>query len=142
MVEKMKRRLPLPNISSEPKDVRQRVEALEVIMERLIDIPGTNRKVGLDVIMDFVPVVGPTVAAVIGGYLAWEARNLGMSKWQMTRMAGNIGVDWLLGLIPFVGAVPDYFFRSNSRNLRIIKKHLDKQHPETGIIDVAGRSVE
>ena len=87
MVEKIRRRLPMPNISSEPKDVRQRVEALEVIMERLIDIPGTNRKVGLDVIMDFVPVVGPTVAAVIGSYLAWEARNLGMSKWAMTRMA-------------------------------------------------------
>ena len=142
MVERMKRRLPLPNISSEPKDVRQRVEALEVIMERLIDIPGTNRKVGLDVIMDFVPVVGPTVAAVIGSYLAWEARNLGMSKWAMTRMAGNIGVDWLLGLIPFVGAVPDYFFRSNTRNLRIIKRHLDMHHPETGIVDVAGRPVE
>ena len=139
MVERMKRRLPLPTISSEPKDVRQRVEALEVIMERLIDIPGTNRKVGLDVIMDFVPVVGPTVAAVIGSYLAWEARNLGMSKWAMTRMAGNIGVDWLLGLIPFVGAVPDYFFRSNSRNLRIIKRHLDKHHPETGILDVGAR---
>ena len=142
MVERMKRRLPLPNISSEPKDVRQRIEALEVIMERLIDIPGTNRKVGLDVIMDFVPVVGPTVAAVIGSYLAWEARNLKMSKWQMTRIAGNIGVDWLLGLIPFVGAVPDYFFRSNSRNLRIIKRHLDKHHADTGILDVGARQVE
>lgn len=141
MVEKMKRRLPMPNISSEPKDVRQRVEALEVIMERLIDIPGTNRKVGLDVIMDFVPVIGPTVAAVIGSYLAWEARNLGMSKWHMTRMAGNIGVDWLLGLIPVVGAVPDYFFRSNSRNLRIIKRHLDKHHPETGIVDIPARPI-
>ncbi len=65
-------------------------------MERLIDIPGTNRKVGLDVIMDFVPVIGPTVAAILGGYLAWEARNLGMSKWTMARMASNIGVDWLL----------------------------------------------
>lgn len=142
MVEPPKRRLPLPNISSEPRDVRQRVEALEVIMERLIDIPGTNRKVGLDVIMDFVPVIGPTVAAVIGGYLAFEARNLGMSKWHMARMATNIGVDWLLGLIPFVGAVPDYFFRSNSRNLRIIKRHLDKHHPETGIIDVSGKIIE
>ena len=142
MVEPPKRRLPLPNISSEPRDVRQRVEALEVIMERLIDIPGTNRKVGLDVIMDFVPVIGPTVAAVIGGYLAFEARNLGMSKWHMARMATNIGVDWLLGLIPFVGAVPDYFFRSNSRNLRIIKRHLDKHYPETGIIDVSGKIIE
>ncbi|HVM21966.1 MAG TPA: DUF4112 domain-containing protein, partial [Sphingomicrobium sp.] len=57
--------------------------------------------------------------------------------WQMTRMAGNIGVDWLLGLIPFVGAVPDFFFRSNTRNLRIIKRHLEKHYPGATTIDAA-----
>ena len=140
MVERMRRTsIPLPNLSKEPKDVRQRVEALEHIMEGLFEIPGTNRKVGLDTLLSLVPVLGSSTAAVIGAYLAWESRNLGMSKWQMTRMAGNIGVDWLLGLIPFIGVIPDYFFRSNTRNARIIKKHLDKHHPETGIIDVKPR---
>ena len=47
-------------------------------------------------------------------------------------MAGNVGVDWLLGLIPCVGAIPDFFFRSNTRNLRIIKRHLDKHHAGNG----------
>ncbi len=56
-------------------------------------------------------------------------------------MAGNIGFDWMLGLIPWVGAIPDLFFRSNTRNLRIIKRHLDRHHPETGIIDAAARPV-
>ena len=74
--------------------------------------------------------------AALGSYFVWEARNLGMSKWQMARMGGNVGTDFLLGLIPWIGAVPDYFFKSNSRNLRIIKRHLDKYHPETAIIDV------
>ena len=129
------RRGSLPPMDSDPASVRQRIEALERVLERLVVIPGINRPVGLDVILDFLPGVGPTVAAAMGAYLAWEARNLGMSKWQVGRMAGNIGVDWLLGLIPFVGAVPDFFFRSNTRNLRIIKRHLDKHHP-------AGATVE
>ncbi len=128
--------IPLDN---SPQSVRARVEALEKVMEGLIAIPGTNRKVGLDVILDFVPVVGPTAAAAIGAYLAWEARNLGMSKMAMTRMAGNIGVDWLLGLIPWVGAVPDFFFRSNTRNLKIIKRHLDRHHAGTATIDAPSR---
>ena len=114
--------------------MRTRIEGLEHVLERMVVIPGINRPVGLDVILDFVPGVGPTVAAALGGYMAWEARNLGMSKWQIGRMA-DIGVDWLLGLIPFVGAVPDFFFRSNTRNLRMIKRHLDKHHP-------AGATVE
>ncbi len=131
-----------PTMAKEPKAVRARIEALEKVMEQLFVIPGLNRKVGLDVILDLVPVVGTTAAAALGTYLAWEARNLGMSKTAVARMAGNIGFDWALGLIPWVGAIPDLFFRSNTRNLRIIKRHLDKHHPETGIIDAKARSAE
>jgi hypothetical protein len=109
---------------------------MELLLERAFTIPGTSYKIGLDVLLDLVPVVGSTAGAALGSYMIWEARNLGMSKWQMTRMGGNVGTDFLLGLIPWVGAIPDYFFKSNTRNLRIIKRHLDKHHPETGVIDV------
>jgi hypothetical protein len=131
----------MPRLGTDPASVRQRIEALEKIMERLITIPGTNRGVGLDVILDLVPFAGSTAGALIGAYMAWEARNLGMSKWEMSRMAGNIGVDWALGLIPWVGAIPDFLFRSNTRNLRIVKRHLDKHHPATAMVpgEVTGR---
>ena len=128
-------RLPFPGLGSDPKSVRMRVEALERILERLFILPGINRPVGLDVILDLVPFAGSTAGAVLGAYMAWEARNLGMSKWQLTRMAGNVGVDFLLGLIPWVGAIPDFLFRSNTRNLRIIKRHLDKHHAGTATIE-------
>ena len=129
-----------PGLGSDPQSVRKRIEGLERIMERLIVIPGLNRPVGLDVVLDLVPFAGSTAGAVLGAYLTWEARNLGMSKWQMARMAGNVGVDWLLGLIPWVGAVPDFFFRSNSRNLRIVRRHLDKHHAGTATIDAPAAS--
>ena len=128
-------RPPLPGFGRDPASVRQRVEAMEKLLERLFVVPGLNRPVGLDVILDLVPVAGSTAAAVIGAYIVWEGRNLGMSKWHMSRMAGNVGIDWLLGLIPFVGAIPDFFFRSNTRNLRIIKRYLDKHHAGTATID-------
>lgn len=128
-------RRPLPGLGTDPQSVRRRVEALERVMERLVVIPGINRPVGLDAILSLVPFAGTTAGAVLGAYMTWEARNLGMSKWQMTRMAGNVGTDWLLGLIPVIGAVPDFFFRSNSRNLRIIKRHLDKHHAAGATIE-------
>jgi hypothetical protein len=128
-----------PGLGSDPQSVRTRVEAMERLLERAITIPGTKQTVGLDVILDLVPFAGSTAAAVLGAYMTWEARNLGMSKWQMTRMAGNIGVDWLLGLIPWVGAIPDFFFKSNTRNLRIIKRHLDRHHAGTATIEAKPR---
>jgi len=124
-------------LGTDPQSVRRRVEAMEQLLERLIVIPGINKPVGLDVILDLVPVVGDVAAAALGAYIVWEAKNLGMSKTQIARMAGNVGFDWLLGLIPWVGAVPDFFFRSNTRNLRIIRKHLDKHHANTATVDVA-----
>jgi hypothetical protein len=80
-------------------------------------------------------VAGDVVAAALGAWIVWEARNLGMSKWHIARMGGNVGVDFLLGAIPWIGAIPDFFFRSNSRNLRIVRNWLDKHHPETRVVE-------
>jgi hypothetical protein len=134
-------RIPRPDISQivpmgrDPASVRKRIEGMEHLLEGLIKIPGTNQKLGLDVILDLVPGVGDVVGAALGAYMVWEARNLGMKKSQMARMFGNVGIDFVLGLIPWVGAVPDFFFRSNTRNMKIIRRHLDKHHPSTAVIE-------
>ena len=125
----------MPDISRDPQAVRTRVEAMEKILERAFVIPGINRPVGVDSIVGLIPVVGDVGAALMGAYIVWEARNLGMSRLQLTRMAANVGFDTALGAIPFAGDIFDFFWRSNSRNLRIIRKHLDKHHPGTRTIE-------
>ena len=134
-----KMRREMPSMGSDPASVRQRVEAMEKILERMFVVPGINKPIGLDVILDLVPGLGTVSAAVLGSYIAWEARNLGLSKWQVARMAGNIGFDMMLGAIPWIGAIPDFFFQSNTRNLRIIKRHLDKHHPDSRMIDIEAK---
>ena len=132
------KRLPFPGLGTDPASVRQRVEAMEKLLERLFVIPGTRQSVGLDAILDVVPVLGDVAAAALGTYIVWEARNLGMSKWQMARMTGNVGLNWALGLfsvVPVVGVIPTLLFRSNSKNLKIIKRHLDKHHAATATIE-------
>lgn len=122
-------------LGSDPMSVRRRIEALERVLEHAFALPGTSRKIGLDAVVGLVPVAGDVIAAALGLYLVWEARNLGMSKWQLARMTANVGVDTALGAIPFAGDLFDFVFRSNTRNLRIIRKHLDRHHPQTRIIE-------
>lgn len=119
----------------DPAAIRRRIEAMEMLLERSFVIPGVNRAIGLDSIVGLVPVVGDVITAAMGAYIVWEARNLGMPKWQLWRMAGNIGFDALVGAVPVAGDLFDLMFRSNSRNLRIIRRHLDKHHPATGVIE-------
>jgi len=121
-------RLPL---GRDPASVRARVEAMEKLLERSFTVPGLNRPVGLDFVIGLVPVVGDALAAALGSWIVWEARNLGLSKFQIARMAGNVGFDFVLGLVPVVGDAADFLFRSNSRNLKLIRRHLDRHHPAT-----------
>jgi hypothetical protein len=125
----------MPGLERDAASVRRRVEAMEALLERAFTIPGINRPVGLDSIVGLVPVIGDVVTAAMGAWIVWEARNLGMSKFQLTRMAANVGFDSLLGAVPLVGDAFDFFYRSNTRNLKIIRRHLDKHHPSTVTID-------
>lgn len=129
------------NVARDPASVRRRVEAMEVLLERVFTVPGTNFRVGLDSVVGLVPVLGDVVTAAMGAWLIWEAKNLGMSKWHLARMTGNVGFDAAIGLIPFAGDAFDFLFKSNTRNLRIIKRWLDKNHPATKTIEgeVVGR---
>jgi hypothetical protein len=125
----------VPGLGTDPQSVRRRVEAMEHLLERMFVVPGIDRPIGLDVILDLLPVAGNLVGAALGAWLVWEARNLGMSRWQMARMAGNVAIDTVLGAIPWLGAIPDFFFRSNTMNLKIIRRHLDRHFPRTVTID-------
>jgi hypothetical protein len=108
---------------------------MEMLLERSFRIPGINYPVGLDAVVGLVPVLGDIVTTAMGAYMVWEARNLGMPKWKLWRMAGNVAFDTAIGIVPLVGDAADLLFRSNTRNLRIIKKHLDKHHPATRVIE-------
>ena len=115
--------------------VRARVIVMERLLERSFVIPGVNVPVGLDALVGLVPVLGDILTAAMGAYIVWEARNLGMSKWNLARMGANVVFDVALGVIPVVGGAADLMFRSNSRNLKLILKHIDKHHPEARVIE-------
>lgn len=125
--------LPLGN---DPAAIRQRVEAMKQLLERCFVLPLIRREIGLDAILGFVlPVIGDLITAALGAYIVWEARNLGLPRWKLWRMSGNLAIDTLLGSVPLAGDLFDVMFRSNTYNLNIIRRHLDKHHPDTRIIE-------
>lgn len=122
-------------LGTSPQDVRRRIEAMERILERAVTIPVLRRKVGLDAIVGLIPFAGDLLTAMMGIYAVWEARNLGLPRWKQWRMIANIGFDTAIGTIPIAGDLFDFLYRSNSRNLKIIRAHLDRHHPETRVIE-------
>jgi hypothetical protein len=122
-------------LGMEPAAIRRRIEALERALERGFTLPGTRYQFGLEAIVGLIPVDGDFIGAALGSYLVWEAKNLGLPKWKLWRMAGNVAFDTAVGFVPFAGDALDFLFRSNTRNLKMLKRHLDKHHPETRVIE-------
>ncbi len=106
------------------EDAIARVTMVAKLMDSAFVIPGLNRRVGLDSVLGLVPGIGDAISAALASYIIWEARQLGLPRWKIARMIGNVAVDTTIGAIPLAGDLFDVYFKSNERNLRIIHEHL------------------
>lgn len=109
----------------------ERMRKLTKVMDEAFALPGTNFRVGWDSIIGMVPIVGDMVTAGVSMWMIREAKKMGVSKWHLTRMVGNVGADMLVGLVPGVGDVADAAFKSNTKNMKILEKHVAKQKGKT-----------
>jgi hypothetical protein len=121
------------------EDAIARITLVANLMDSAFLIPGLNRRVGLDAVLGIVPGIGDALSAAIASYIIWEARQLGLPRWKIARMIGNVAVDTAIGAIPFAGDVFDVVFKSNQRNLRIIHEHLGT--PKRGPKEIDGTAV-
>lgn len=105
-----------------------RLEVIARAMDSAFRIPGTEIRMGFDALIGLVPVIGDAISGAISSYLIWEARKLGVPKWLLGRMMTNAAIDTALGSVPIVGDMFDVAFRANSKNVALLRKHLQKKH--------------
>ena len=101
----------------------QRIGRVTRVLDELVGVPGTPIKVGLDPVIGLIPVVGDAVAAGVGAWVIAEAARFGIPRLVLGRMVLNLLLDLGVGAIPILGDVYDLFFRSNSRNLALFRRH-------------------
>jgi hypothetical protein len=104
-----------------------RLDALAKLLDVAFIVPGTKIRYGIDGLIGLIPIVGDIITTAISLWVVREARALG-APWHITaRMLGNVALDGAVGIVPFVGDAFDVMFRANVRNMRMLRKWLDKQ---------------
>lgn len=98
-------------------------ERLAYFLDDWIRIPGTNIKFGLDAVVGLVPGVGDVVTGTGSVALLLLALKRGVPTAGLMRMIFNIGMDVLGGAIPVLGDFFDVAWRSNRKNLDVIKRY-------------------
>lgn len=99
------------------------VQRLAQWMDSRFLIPGTNIRFGLDPIFSLVPVMGDLITYIISGALIYTMHNQGASRKVVIKMILNSTLDTVIGVIPVVGTIFDIFYRSNDRNVKLLKEH-------------------
>ncbi|HEV8456310.1 MAG TPA: DUF4112 domain-containing protein [Gemmatimonadales bacterium] len=103
-----------------------RLRTLSRLLDSAFVIPGTRYRIGLDGIIGLVPGIGDAIGAIFSIYIIFQAARLGVPKFTLARMIGNVGVDTIVGEIPLLGDLFDIGFKSNIRNLSLIEQHVQR----------------
>ena len=116
---------PFGNLTREQRLAR--LDAVAKLLDIAFIVPGTNIRYGIDGIIGLIPVVGDLIATAFSLWLVREARALG-APWHVTaRMLGNVAIQGVVGAVPVAGDAFDVLFRANIRNVRMLRRWMDKQ---------------
>ena len=116
---------PFGNLTREQRLAR--LDALAKLLDVAFILPGTNIRYGIDGLIGLIPVVGDIIVTALSLWLVREARALG-APWHVTaRMLTNVAIQGVVGTVPVAGDAFDVLFRANVRNVRLLRRWIDKQ---------------
>ncbi len=112
-------------VETDPHEDRvAQLELLATVMDDMIQIPGTNIRLGMDSVLGLLPGVGDAIALAANAYLIYQAKQMGVRKRAFAKMGLVALVDATVGVIPIVGDVFDVYWKSNRRSLKILRAEL------------------
>jgi hypothetical protein len=106
-----------------PVEIERSLEQLTRVMDTLFRIPGLGWRFGLNAIIDLVPGVGDTFTSLVALYLLVSAVRYRVPKVTLLRMALNVAIYYVIGLLPFVGDLFDAWWKPNKRNINLLRRH-------------------
>lgn len=102
-------------------EIEEGLDNLSHYLDGLFRVPGTGWRFGLDALIGLVPNVGDTITSFASFYILIAGVRYGVPKITLLRMAFNIGLDYVVGMIPFFGDAFDFVWKANQQNMDLIR---------------------
>ena len=99
----------------------KRLDSLAYLLDNSIPIPGTGARVGLDALIGLVPGIGDVAGTAMSGYIVMQAARMGAPASVVARMVLNVGIETVVGSIPFLGDLFDAGWKANARNITLLR---------------------
>ena len=102
--------------------IDKKTERLAWLLDDLFRVPILGWRFGLDALIGLIPGIGDTSTALASFYILASAVRHGVPKITLLRMGMNIGFDYLIGSLPVVGDIADVWWKSNKKNIALLRK--------------------
>lgn len=103
------------------------VNRISKLLDSQYRIPGTDIRFGWDPILSVFPVAGDFLTYLVSFVLIATMYKHGASTKVVLKMIANSTLDFIIGSIPLVGTAFDLFFKSNERNVRLLKEYYEER---------------
>jgi hypothetical protein len=126
----------LPGLTVSRRGSSMDDEQLELLARMLDDafaVPGTNWRFGLDAIIGLIPGLGDLITSAFSFLIVFAAWQRGLPRVTIARMVGNIAVDTLVGAMPIIGDLFDAAWKSNKKNVALLKRASAEQIAGAGL---------
>ncbi|HEX5578628.1 MAG TPA: DUF4112 domain-containing protein [Candidatus Limnocylindria bacterium] len=100
------------------------VELLAWLLDNSIPIPGTGRRIGVDSLVGLIPGLGDVISGGLGLLVVLRGAQRGLPTIVVARMLVNVALDFAIGAIPFIGDLFDMWFKSNQRNVDLMRRYV------------------
>ena len=111
-----------PVLRPAPVQVERELEVISQLMDNQFRIPVLDWRFGFNAIIDLIPQFGDVATSLIALYLLVSAVRYRVPKITLLRMALNIAIYFVVGLIPFIGYVFGVWWKPNIRNLNLLRR--------------------
>ena len=86
---------------------------------------------GIDGLLGLIPGLGDIMTTSISIYIIAQAAVLGVGPSTLIRMALNVILENLFDMIPVLGNLFDFYWKSNVKNMVLLENHLAQPARET-----------
>jgi hypothetical protein len=118
------RHAPVPQAPAVEPAPARRARSLARFLDSSIRLPGIRFRIGWDAVVGLVPGIGDVAGGLISCYIVLQAARLGAPASVLTRMLANVGLEMLVGTVPLLGDLFDAAWKANTRNVRLLDRHL------------------
>ena len=101
--------------------IERELEVFAQVMDNRFVIPVLGWRFGWNSIIDLVPGIGDIATSLIAVYVLVSAVRYRVPKITLLRMGLNIGIYFLVGMVPWIGDLFEAWWKPNMRNVKLLR---------------------